>query len=495
MRKKSLLTLLAFFTGFVHVAYSQKDDKPPLAPVLINVSVQPETGFTEIYWNKSTSPDVAGYVLYYFINNGSFAFDTIYNPQAEFYINKDSKANFWSESYCLAAIDSSGNVSPLSNPLSTIFTLSEADTCKRNLNITWNNYFIFPLNVKEYKIKISENGSNFREAGKVAPEYTSFTITNIEPEIYYCVIIEAVLDRGFYSSSNKTCKSITMQRVPKWINANYATVNDNRQIELLFSIDPLAETWNYTVERKEENDTAFQSLNNITTGDKNINFTDITANCTKRFTYRLAALNSCGIRSAYSNIASNITSEIIYSNNVIKICWNPYSEWRGGIMTQELWADFGGGFEKFTELSPYDSSYSINYSEIMYRLTGSQICFYLVAEEWPDSLGFSGRSKSNIVCMDIEEKIFVPNTFTPDNDNINDLFRPVFSFTPVSYLLIITDRENKKLFESNNFNDSWDGSDSGSPLPTGVYLWYLKVKTPSGKMIQKNGTITILRKR
>ncbi|MBP8959926.1 MAG: gliding motility-associated C-terminal domain-containing protein [Bacteroidales bacterium] len=494
MWKKSLLTLLTFFTGFIYVAYSQKDDKQPSVPVLINVSVQPETGFTEIYWSKSTSPDVAGYVIYNLVKNEAFAFDTIRNPEASFFINRDSKANFRSESYVVAAIDSSGNISPLSNPLSTIFTLSEADTCKRNLNIKWNNYLSYPLDVKEYKIKISENGSNFREAGRVYAD-TCFTIVNIEPEIYYCVIVEAVLDNGFYSSSNKTCKSVIMERVPKWINANYATINENQQIELSFSIDPLAETTNYIIERKEENDTAFQSLSNITTSDKNINFTDTNANFTKRFIYRLAALNSCGIKSACSNIASNITSEIIYSDNVINIYWNPYSGWRGGIMAQELWADFGSGFEKFSELPSYDSSYSINYSEIMYRLTGSQICFYLIAEEWPDSLGFSGKSKSNTVCMDIEEKVFIPNTFTPDNDNINDSFRPVFSFTPVSYLLIITDRENKKLFESIDYNDSWDGSNNGLPLPSGVYLWYLKVKTPSGKIIQKNGTVTILRKR
>ncbi len=495
MAKKSLYILLIIITNFIPVAYSQDDNKPPSAPVLINVSVQPETGFTEVHWSKSSSPDVAGYIMYYYAKNGSFPHDTIYNPEAEFYINRDSKANFRTESYCVAAIDSSGNVSPLSNPLSTIFTLAEPDTCKRNLNITWNNYLPYPLDVKEYKIRLSENGNYFKEAGKVPAEDTCFIIANIEPEIYYCIIIEAVLDNGFYSSSNKTCKSVIMQRVPEWINANFATVNENQQIELSFSINPLAETTNYIIERKEETNTDFQSISNITTSNKVIDFTDINADCTERYIYRLVAINNCGMQSVYSNIASNIALNIIYSDNIINISWKPYSGWRGGIMTQELMADFGNGFEKFSTISPYDSLYTIKYSEIMYRLTGRQICFYLSAEESHDSLGFSAKSRSNTVCMDIEEKVFVPNTFTPDHDNINDLFRPVFSFTPASYMLVITDRENRKLFESTDYNDSWDGLTNGSPLPSGVYLWYLKVKTPSGKVIQKNGTVTILRKR
>jgi hypothetical protein len=39
----------------------------------------------------------------------------------------------------------------------------------------------------------------------------------------------------------------------------------------------------------------------------------------------------------------------------------------------------------------------------------------------------------------------------------------------------------------------WDGKNKGNSLPDGVYLWFLKVKTPSGKLLIKSGTVTIMK--
>ena len=93
----------------------------------------------------------------------------------------------------------------------------------------------------------------------------------------------------------------------------------------------------------------------------------------------------------------------------------------------------------------------------------------------------------------IIEKITVPNVFTPNNDLDNDLFKPVLSFTPKDYHLIISDRHGVTLFETRDFLEAWDGTKNGSPQPEGVCLWFLKVTTPSGKSISKTGTVTIIK--
>jgi gliding motility-associated-like protein len=131
----------------------------------------------------------------------------------------------------------------------------------------------------------------------------------------------------------------------------------------------------------------------------------------------------------------------------------------------------------------------------MYDVTGNKICFYITATETTNLHNITGESRSQQVCTETTERITVPTAFTPDNNLVNDLFRPVLSFTPVEYHLVITDRQNNILFESTDSQAQWDGTKNGSRLPEGVYLWFMTVKTPSGKTIKKSGTVALIRNR
>jgi gliding motility-associated-like protein len=57
--------------------------------------------------------------------------------------------------------------------------------------------------------------------------------------------------------------------------------------------------------------------------------------------------------------------------------------------------------------------------------------------------------------------------------------------------MIISDRQGKTLFETKNYNIPWDGTYNGDPLPQGIYLWSIRVITPSGKTITRTGTIAV----
>ena len=133
------------------------------------------------------------------------------------------------------------------------------------------------------------------------------------------------------------------------------------------------------------------------------------------------------------------------------------------------------------------------YADLMLDITGTDVCFYVKAEEGPNPYGIAGESNSAVICTGIQENIFVANAFTPNGDNINDFFRPVMSFTPVEYQLIISDLRNKIVFETRDYELNWDGKFRGSALPQGVFIWYLKLKTPSGDIVSRTGTVTILK--
>ncbi|MNE77903.1 hypothetical protein D3C80_1742600 [compost metagenome] len=59
---------------------------------------------------------------------------------------------------------------------------------------------------------------------------------------------------------------------------------------------------------------------------------------------------------------------------------------------------------------------------------------------------------------------YVPNTFTPDGDEYNNIFLPVFnnSFDKQSYTMLIFNRWGEVLFESHDLSVGWDGTYMGA---------------------------------
>lgn len=92
--------------------------------------------------------------------------------------------------------------------------------------------------------------------------------------------------------------------------------------------------------------------------------------------------------------------------------------------------------------------------------------------------------------------IFVPNVFTPDNQEPNNTFALQASCTLVSYQLTIFDRWGKAIFQSNSINESWNGAYQGKELPEGVYTYKISyLFDENGNKLAKTmgGTVHLLR--
>lgn len=101
----------------------------------------------------------------------------------------------------------------------------------------------------------------------------------------------------------------------------------------------------------------------------------------------------------------------------------------------------------------------------------------------------------------VEDLIFyVPNTFTPDGDTYNQIFRPVFTsgYDPFDYQLLIFNRWGETIFESNDSNVGWDGTyglgDQVRYVQDGTYTWRIEFKlkrNDSRKIV--NGHVNVIR--
>jgi hypothetical protein len=473
----------------------QADLDPPVTPLLQLVSVDHTTGNVEITWSPSPSPDVSSYVVYKFINNEGYELDTIYDPAATQYLYNSSGSGYYSESFVIAAMDTAGNISPLSNKLSTIFASVQLDTCNKSIGLNWNSYLSVPKEVEGYRIFYSMNSTNFADSIGTGPDKTNITIQDFIVNAQYCFYINANLNGGYASGSNKVCLTTKMQRPPEWINADYATVLSDNEIQLSFTTDPLSEIRNYTIEKRAGNDSQFTKLLDITNGTGEIIYTDSKANTSINNYYRLKAINNCNNPVTVSNIASNIVLTAERGDDRIDLSWNTYKEWRGTIDSYKIFIRTGNDFEENYSLPSSDSSLTINYETLMYKVSRSDICFMVRAVETLNPYVASGQSNSQVICTPVTEKLFVPTVFTPDNNTVNDFFKPVLSFTPLSYRLLITNIKRKPVFDTIDFNESWDGTFNGTPQPEGVYLWFLTARMPSGKDLVRTGTVTIIHNR
>ncbi|MDG2154283.1 MAG: gliding motility-associated C-terminal domain-containing protein, partial [Crocinitomicaceae bacterium] len=81
-----------------------------------------------------------------------------------------------------------------------------------------------------------------------------------------------------------------------------------------------------------------------------------------------------------------------------------------------------------------------------------------------------------------QEIFYVPNTFTPDGDNFNQIFTPIFysGFDPYNFEMLIFNRWGEIIFETHDSKKGWDGSYglNGTDAQDGIYTWKIIYKNP-----------------
>jgi len=93
------------------------------------------------------------------------------------------------------------------------------------------------------------------------------------------------------------------------------------------------------------------------------------------------------------------------------------------------------------------------------------------------------------------KNLLIPNAFTPNGDQVNDVFRvvPFEGFEEV-FGLQIYDRWGRKVFEKTGSGAiQWDGTVDGKPGQSDVYVWIIAVDCPAKGRTTQKGDVTLLR--
>lgn len=90
--------------------------------------------------------------------------------------------------------------------------------------------------------------------------------------------------------------------------------------------------------------------------------------------------------------------------------------------------------------------------------------------------------------------VFVPNAFTPDGNDRNNVFKPVFqNVKPENYDFLIFNRWGEKIFEAHNLEAEWDGNYGGDLVPDDVYVWVIRVTDNRDLKHEYTGHVTLLK--
>ena len=88
---------------------------------------------------------------------------------------------------------------------------------------------------------------------------------------------------------------------------------------------------------------------------------------------------------------------------------------------------------------------------------------------------------------------YLPSAFTPNNDNINETFKPIGLAYALDYKFIIFNRWGDILFKTDNPQLGWDGKYQGQPVEQDLYFYRLEFIGADELRHEESGSIMILR--
>jgi gliding motility-associated-like protein len=89
--------------------------------------------------------------------------------------------------------------------------------------------------------------------------------------------------------------------------------------------------------------------------------------------------------------------------------------------------------------------------------------------------------------------IFVPKSFTPNGDGVNDILYPYIAGLQQFRYFRILNRFGKLIFESKSPDTGWNGSINGVAQPMSIYFWVAEGVANDGSIVQKTGQVLLIR--
>ena len=95
----------------------------------------------------------------------------------------------------------------------------------------------------------------------------------------------------------------------------------------------------------------------------------------------------------------------------------------------------------------------------------------------------------------VPDRVYLPNAFTPNGDNNNDVLRLRSNFLNeiIDMELIVYNRWGEQVFYTTDPSQGWDGTFKGALVGPDVYGYWLRVVCPNEEELIQKGNVTVIR--
>jgi gliding motility-associated-like protein len=411
-----------------------------------------------------------------------------------------------------------------------MYLSNSSNTCDYTISLNWNDYINWIDGNHHYNILISETDVNGNVIStSVRRQVTSeLLIENISSLSSYNIVVEAFnKDSTYKAVSNTLNLNITLANKPLFNYIEYASVNHiDESVDLSCIVDISAVLDRYDVFRTVRQENNFSKIGEINfSGSSPINFNDKEVLTNENFyQYKIFPVDTCN---QYINPPSYNTPGYIndtsfaqtillkteinmdysespsidgeYTNTLI---FNEYDKWLGDVSEYRLYRSVNREEFNLIPLYIWDR---VNYPQepldfidvvTSYGDGNGRFCYYIEAVEGietPYGSVIEG-SLSNISCVSQTPVIFIPNTFTPNGDDHNEIFKPITHFvSEEGYSFSIYNRAGEKIFTTNNPEKGWDGNYNGKEVQNGDYVYHIQFINSLGNLSEKTEVINLVR--
>jgi hypothetical protein len=471
---------------------------PPPKMAFDSVSVVVASQLTQLGWSPSLDNDVDRYIILQEINGVLTPIDTVYGLNNTSYLNLNSAPGNGAEIYGIAALDSCDNMGSASLLHHTIYLTYQVNGCLGKADLTWSPYFGFS-GINNYLIYVKQDNQPYALAATVSGATQKFTFTNMTSSSTYCFYVRAISNSGGISAaSNEICFVANVIDLADFTYMNYATVENDFTAALKCYIDTAADIASYVVTRKKmpygTNDTLGVFV--IDTYDEFIRFYDNSAKTQETsYEYKIFIVDACGNLTGVSNVGTTIFLEgEAMPGFTNKLNWNFYKDWAGRVATYNLYTCLDYTKKDANLVATFDSTgnyFEHDVAEI--TPANGTICYFLEAIEGQgNQYGFIEKSYSNVICLEQEPVLYIPNAFVFGGLSENFGPKGIYETMAAEYNFSIWNRWGEKIFETKTPGQNWDATYKGTKVPIGVYVYMLDFTSVKGKNINRIGIVTVI---
>ena len=319
--------------------------------------------------------------------------------------------------------------------------------------------------------------------------YTDTTAYNNDSKIYQYVMYGFNVCDTLGTPSYPISTDPSISKYPKTRSIITVTVDTTGHLMVEWEKATEPNFKEYTLLRKPTGQNVPFAPYMIIEGRNDTIFRDPTVDvATQSFCYKLMVENECG----YKSDTSYIGCSIVLTPNVQPfenhLSWNSYYDWKNGVSQYEIFRK-----EYTSPMASFDfvnaSSESLNtYTDDTLNLDVGIYYYKVVAHE----AGSQVVSVSNTVKMVQAPVLWIPNAFTPNGDNLNDLWNIVPAFVH-DYHLRVYNRWGELVYSSDDRHQQWNGTFLTTVSADNVFIYQVQYTGWDFSNHYQSGNVTLVR--